>query len=258
MSQRYCDQHFQRVSPGIAPNYQIDGASYTYQRSLAATMNLRATLFRIGAAAVAGERLLLPAAWLAQPTDFYAEAVNMTVRAARLHTQFAPFFRLGCLLGPVRICSGNRFARAWHIPLRDFSDMPPLVADVQASADPALPPPTGPLRDSISRDTERAENAKPIAVEQVQHGVWRNAAGQVLYVFANVGNRDAVVNFVYTRGLVAGQNHNRVVYTFSGAGAPTKSAGKNVSLGSAETVNVPARGLVAVHLTLLTSTSDAI
>jgi hypothetical protein len=122
------------------------------------------------------------------------------------------------------------------------------VADVQASADPALPPPTGPLRDSISRDTERAEHARPIAVEQVQHAVWRNAAGQVLYMFANVGNRDAAVNFVYTRGLVAGQSRNRVVYTFSGTGAPTTNASKNVSLGSGETVNVPARGLVAVEV----------
>ncbi|NJM39557.1 MAG: hypothetical protein HC853_01670 [Anaerolineae bacterium] len=65
-------------------------------------------------------------------------------------------------------------------------------------------------------------------------------------MFANVGNRDAEVNFVYTRGLAAGQSRNRVVYTFGGVGAPTSGAGKTVTLGTSEMVSVPARGLVAV------------
>ncbi|NJM39558.1 MAG: hypothetical protein HC853_01675 [Anaerolineae bacterium] len=143
MAKCYCDTHFQLSNPGIAPRYDVNGVRYTYQRSLAAVMNLRSNLFRVGAAAVAGERMLLPAEWLAQSNDFYAELVNMTVRAARLHMQFAAYFRQGVLLGPVRIRSGNRTAQAWRIPLRDFSDMPPLVADVQASADPTLPSPPG-------------------------------------------------------------------------------------------------------------------
>ena len=85
-----------------------------------------------------------------------------------------------------------------------------------------------------------------ITTDQIQHMVWAQGS-RTLYCFANVGNSNRDVSFRYSRGLTTTPTP-RKVYKFTTNGVPAVSAGKNIKLGDAETVAVPAHCLVAIEV----------
>lgn len=244
---QYFAQHFAVEQYGLAPRgYVTQGnTAYSYVRGVQAVMNLRSVFFRIGAAAVLGERMLLPAAWLESPNDYLQEAINMTARAARCHMQFAPIFRAGTMLGSVFVTQGNRVLKAWRIRWRDFDDVPVLAAQTVNSH--AGPDEVRPVTDRISRATDRDDLSHPIMLSQIQARVWQKGS-TVLYCFANVGNSDVALAFNYTHGLAAGAKP-RKIYTFNTNGAPQISASKNVKFGDAEAFTLPARCIATIEVT---------
>ena len=154
---------------------RVAQATATSLRGVAETMNLRSTLFRIGAGAVMGERVFLPATWIEPPYDTNAEAVAMCARAARMHKDFASTFRTGMMLGQAHVTSGNRAVQAWRVRLRTFNDIPESMAHVQ---NPVTPEDDTiyDVRVAISRGTDDDAFSHVITTEQIQHMVWSKSS----------------------------------------------------------------------------------
>lgn len=217
------------------------GGTYSYSRCIQDVMNLRSKIFRMGAGAVLGERILLSTSWVEPPYDYNVELINMAKHSAHMQIFFAPYFKLGYLLGPTHIVSGNSSLSAWRIKIRDFTDIQPLMDHLNN-------PPA--IRDPISRGTDRESFALPITTDKIQHMVWQTQAlsnqTRTLYVFANVGNSDQAVNFTYTRGFSGATPWHRIIRIFNGNPNPPASAATTVKLGDTETITVPKRGLVGI------------
>ncbi len=246
-AENYFEANFAIEQHGLAPaGYPAtNGSTYSYVRGVQATMNLRSLFFRIGAAAVLGERMLLPAAWLEPPTDYLQEAIAMTSRAARMHMRFAPYFRSGSILGPVYITDGNRSIKTWRVPWRIFEDVNVLVENtinLRSNADePALD-----LTDRISRATDSEDDCYPILLNQIQSRVW-GKSGKNLYCLVNVGNSNRPLTLAYTHGMTSLAKPRRI-FTFVNNDAPRASEIKNVKLGDTETFTLPARCMAAIEI----------
>ncbi len=151
-------------NPGLSPqNYPTTTGTYSYCRGIQDIFNLRSRIFRLGAAAVRGERIILPAAWMEPRTlppssqlyEYNEEAIKMAVRAAQLQTVYKQFFR-GEMLGQTDIYDSVS-VWAWRVNIGDFNDCLHLVKEV-GFADQEIynnPPPVAPVapsvRDAISR-----------------------------------------------------------------------------------------------------------
>jgi hypothetical protein len=128
---------------GLSPqNYPTTTGSYSYRRGIQDIFNLRSRIFRFGAAAVRGERILLPAAWIEQPYEYNEEAIRMAVRAAQLQTVYKPFFR-GDMMGQTDV-DPSASVWAWRAGIRGFADFLELVknvgyTDTEIFGDPLLP-----------------------------------------------------------------------------------------------------------------------
>lgn len=247
-----------RTRHGLAPaGYPVDGGgTYTYHRAVQDVANLHSRVFRFGAAGVRGERIVLPASWYVSPADYNADALAMGIRAAQMQMAFAPFFRKGWMLGQTEIVRGNRHVRAWRVELRGFGDVAPLRADCGGSSA---------IGDAVSRRTDitkenqaavqQAGGVTPLITDQVQHMVWRRRAPggavETLYLFANVGNANADVEFRFTRGVPANTALRGRTVRFDGsvpAGAVVEQ-GYEVRLGGTRALVLPPRTCAAVHVT---------
>jgi hypothetical protein len=106
------------------------------------------------------------------------------------------------------------------------------------------------MGDVISRGTDRQSFATPIITDRIQHAIWQTKAlsnqTRTLYVFANVGNSDQPIQFLYSRGFAGTTLLHRIIRTFSGDPNPTASPPRDVRLGDTETISVPKRGLVGI------------
>jgi hypothetical protein len=265
---------------GIAPRDYVtsNGGSYTYNRARAATFNLRSWVFRYGAAAVMGERIVLPAAWFEAPTEYYDEALNMGIRGAWMQMRFKEFFRSGYMLGQTQILTGNKALWAWRARTRNFSDVAELVKKVHVPpTDTTTTPPPVVLNDAISRgvDVEMISppdagnyqeflkhalyNAFRITTDKIQHMVWcRDLPGnkrELLYVFANVGNRsnggqnnDPKVKILYSRGFETGTGWKRIIYTFDAASNGTPNQPKDIKYNATEEMSMNPRSLKVIRI----------
>jgi hypothetical protein len=165
--------------PGLSPqNYPTTTGTYSYRRGIQDIFNLRSRIFRFGAAAVRGERILLPAAWIERPTlpplppsqlyEYNEEAIKMAVRAAQLQNVFKQFFR-GEMLGQTDI-DPSASVWAWRVRVGDFGDFLELVKEVGFtdqeiySNPPPDPPVSLSVRDFISRRHDVYETAPVAAV----------------------------------------------------------------------------------------------
>lgn len=274
----YFQRNFRVVSWGVAPRaYPVRNATtdplvpwnesaplaltnprtYTYNRCVQNTFNLRANIFFSGIGAVTGMRIMIPSSWLDTPTDYDAPAVEHAVRAAQLQMQHARFFRYGHMLGETGFVdlSGNpvypKVLCAWLAGPRSFQDVKPLVDHIGAD-DPQLGNiwRSQPLRDFVSFAWDRqTEFVDVIKVFQIQHRVWEhveNGVRRILYAFANVGNTTVQVRFVYGRGLERPSSSGRWRRTISLDGGPPGTA-MEVRLGQPESqLMMPPRSFAAV------------
>ncbi|HYG81145.1 MAG TPA: hypothetical protein VD861_12190 [Pyrinomonadaceae bacterium] len=211
----YFDEYFEVESYGLAPrNYKTGaGTSYTYNRIVEDVFNLKSFFFAIGAQAVVGERLHVPAIWFDAPTEPNEEAIQMAARAAHLHLRFAKFLRGGYLLGQTRILSDNSTLYAWQAGHRSFDDAEEFTSLVREPATLAVG------RDFISRGVDKDEFCAVASSPRIHHTCWqrRMTAGlQTLYLFANVGNTPTPLRFSYTRGLDSTAGWKRVITVFDG------------------------------------------
>ncbi len=239
------------------PLAQTNPRTYTYNRCVQNTFNLRANIFFNGIGAVTGMRVMIPSSWLDTPTDYDAPAVEHAVRAARLQMQHARFFRYGHMLGETGYvdASGNpvypKVLCAWLASPRSFEDVKPLVDHIGADdAQLGNAWRTRPLRDFVSFAWDRQSDfVDVIKVFQIQHRVWEHVDGAVrrlLYAFANVGNTAVQVRFVYGRGLERPSSSGRWRRTISIDGGPPGTA-TEVRLGQPEpNLVMPARSFAAV------------
>lgn len=271
----YFAANFAIVEHGVAPaGYPTNsGTTYTYKRGVQDVFNLRARFFRFGAAAVRGERILVPAAWIEAMVDaqeqrvtpiFNQELLHMAGRAVQFQQQFKTFFRQGFMLGAAHLVSGNKSLYAWYAKRRQFIDVPVLVEALYpgANAQTRLS-----IFDAFSRgiDAEHIQplgvprhpsdttNAIKIATDQIQHMVWQYDDGpwqELLYAFANVGNRAAAVTVEFSRGLDTRAWQGTVV-KYTPAGASQSQLG-TATRGQMITVEMPPRSFAGIHLTPLT------
>lgn len=237
--------------------------TYTFNRCVQQVFNLRANIFATGERAVLGERIAIPAPWLEEPLDYDDEALAHAVRAARLQTGFKEFFRHGRMLGETRIVSVNggppKDVWAWNAnSARTFDDVTPLVEHLTQD-DPFLGGGwhARPLRDFVSKAWDKQfypdKTFNDIVVQkQIQHRVWQHGEGdarRVLYAFANIGNTNAAVVFLYGRGLegVTRETARRRVVQIIGPPAAPPPPAADVWPGARETgFVIPARSFAAV------------
>ncbi len=232
---------------GVAPDYEIDarpgvGTRFTYRRCLQDVMNLRSRIFRYGAAAVWGERILLPASWIEKPYEYNLPAIEMGVRAAQFQMRFHDYLRRsGFMLGAGQILSGNKEVSAWRVAWRTFDDAP----DVRTKLGGVK------VFDRRSRGTDAdCRFAVKLTTDKIQHMVWQKRTAQEirnLYVFANVGNAPATVQFRCVRGLESRASWRRSIYKFTGGDPGVPPVGPLPS-NKVDTVDVPPRAIVAVEI----------
>jgi len=239
--------------------------TYTFNRCVQQVFNLRANIFEIGRSAVIGERIMIPSPWVEEPLDYEDEAVGYAVRAARLQMSFKEFFRQGRMLGETRIsgADGEPLQELWAwgragLSARAFDDVAPLVEHLSRD-DQYLGRGwhARPLRDSVSKPWDKQfypdKSYNDVVVQrQIEHRVWEHGEGdarRVLYAFANVGNTDARVAFIYGRGLggvTREEPRRRVVQIISAQTSPPP-APADVWLGMREAgILIPARSFAAV------------
>lgn len=261
---------------GIAPrNYPTkSNSAYTYNRGVEATFNLRGSIFRYGAAAVMGERILLNSAWFEEPVEYNLAARRMGILAVLLQMEFKEFFRNGYMLGQTQIRRGNKPLWAWHVRVRNFADVEELVRKLTGGGMPTTP--VG-IFDAISHGTDvekitpwtsheyniheepQKYNAFRMTTDKIQHMIWRLDVSatqhELLYLFANVGNRanggagnDPQVEFLYSRGLETGTDWKRIVYTFDDTRKGAPSAVANVQYNTTESINLQPRSLTAIRV----------
>jgi hypothetical protein len=257
------------------PLPDTDPPTYTFNRCIQDLFNLRGAIFETGARAVVGERLIVPSTWFEssygydQPYPFYdynEEAINMAVRAVRLQMSFTDFFKRGFMLGSETISklvvpeapevSGNRSLWTWSnglVGIRDFNDVPILVQRI-GTDDGALGAEwrQKPFLDFISKGIDKVSQSSIVQYSQIQHRVWQNGDGltrRILYVFANLANGGVIVKFNYGRGLegVAANSGWKKTVTTIGETITTKPAA-DVSLGMAESLEMPPRSFVAIEI----------
>lgn len=272
--EEYFAANFAILEHGMAPvGYPTNsGTTYTYKRGVQDVFNLRARLFRFAAAAVRGERILVPAAWIEAMVDeqgnwitpvFNQELLHMADRAVQFQQRFQTFFRRGFMLGTPHLLSGNKSLWAWYVKRRQFVDVPPLVEAIYPGADAQT---TMSIFDAISRgiDAEHIQplgvphapgdttNAVKIATDQIQHMVWQTDDGpwqELLYAFANAGNRAATVEVAFSRGL-GERDWRGTIVSYAAAGV-SESLLPQVTRGQTVTLSIPPRSLVGIHLTPL-------
>jgi hypothetical protein len=272
----YNDANFSIASPGLAPfayptNTQTgeNFTVYTYRRCVEEVFNLRSNVFRYGTAAVMGERIYLFAKLLEGFTEYTDEIMNMAVRAAHMQMKFPQFFRGGRMLGQTRIDSGNAQLWAWRAHNRQFSDVAPLVGALYTSAEingtRTKPPVPLSILDFISRGVDKLHTvplgnydydpgrepdtlpaASRVTADRIQHMVWRDGTGAILYAFANVGNSEQAVTFLCCRGLEGTATWKRTDYTFAGEPSGSPASRDPVSFGQQSSVEIPARTCVGI------------
>ncbi|HET7523001.1 MAG TPA: hypothetical protein VFJ79_02540, partial [Acidimicrobiales bacterium] len=250
MAKAYCDQHYSEASLGVAPAYQIvrpDGTTgeYRYSRCLQDVINLRSRIFRFGMAGVWGERILLPATWIDGFYEYNEPAIEMALNAAHLQVRFNDYLRGGgSMLGPGQLLSGNTAISAWRVTWRTFDDAPDLRNALGGMT---------PIQDRRSRGTDAdGRFAVRITTDKIQHMVWQKRTPQEirnLYVFANVGNASATVQFHCVRGLESHSTWRRTIHTF--VGYPSREETSPVGPlpnDKTDSVEVQPRSVVAVEI----------
>ncbi len=239
------------------PLAPTDPPTYTYVRCIQDLFNLRYWIYLTGTKAVVGERIYLHPNWFEVPLDYNDEAVKTATRAAQLQMRFAQIFRSGHMLGRATITSGNKQLWLWKANFRYFDDVVPLTTAVTK---PIQVTPVN-LQDFLSRgyDKEYIDkyriNATVIRYDKFQHMIWKMGEGdsrKVLYVFANVGNADANVRYLYSRGLEGlptfdPSGWERASTLFKETG--TVEATGKVWLNMEETsLNMPPRSFAAIEI----------
>jgi len=256
IAKTYCDQHYSEASLGVAPAYQIvrpDGTTgeYRYSRCLQDVINLKSRIFRFGMAGVWGERILLPATWIDGHYEYSEPAIEMALHAAHFQVRFHDYLRGGgFMLGPGQILSGNTPVSAWRIPWRTFDDAPDLRNALGGASG---------IQDRRSRVTDAVGQPEPgrqpavrITTDKIQHMAWQKRTPQEvrnLYVFANVGNASATVQFRCVRGLESRASWRRTIHKF--VGTPSREETSPIGplpSNKADTVEVPPRSVVAVEI----------
>ena len=269
-SEKYFNDNFTIAEDGIAPRgYPTKPpGTYDYRRTVQNVFNLRSQIFRLGMAAVQGERILVPEVWLEEPSDAYEEAINMAVRAVHLQVRFKAFFRGGAMLGQTRLFGGNSAVTAWRAHRRSFIDVKVLVDSLYPDANER----TGLLgaMDFISRGVDRevitpvytpmaplayadgdTRMAVRIVTDKIHHMIWQRdleSGRRNLYTFANVGNSDQPVEFLFGRGLEGGAQWKTTVFTFRGTPDGEPTPGSPAVNGDRRTITIPKRSLLAVLL----------
>jgi len=232
--------------------------TYTYNRCVQETFNLRANIFTTDAEAVRGVRIMIPSPWLEPPYDYTNDALEHAVLACRMQMEHASFFRFGRLLGEtyVKILSDPpRNIWAWALQFRTFHDVKPLRDRIAADDDWLGKGWTSkPFRDFISLGWDKEFYDKDtyneiLITPMIHHRVWQSGDGEtrkLLYAFANVSNTAAPVSFLYSRGLegvTEATKWRRTIRFY------TKSAIAPVSdfawVGKWDLVTMPARSFAA-------------
>lgn len=274
---------------GIAPKDYPTGtpesgapSTYTFRRFVQDIFNLRATILDLGQPTVDGRRVCVPAILVEEPTDYNDELVNTSVRASHFQMAFKDYFRQGFMLGETAIFSGQQMLWAWgngfRVP-RPFNDVAPLV--LNAGKDDARLGAEwrgaggGKLSDFISRPVDRLNyyevdaqgtllkdalgnylirhRNEILTRPKVSHMIWQLGEGDtrsVLYAFANVGNKEAQVTFLYGLGLEGVfENSQRQTVTTYVTGAGTYHVGGTAWLGKQGTVVIPPRSFAGVEIT---------
>jgi hypothetical protein len=240
--------------------------TYTYNRCVQDVFNLRANIFDNGLRAVLGERIMIPSPWLEEPLDYNDEAVNCLARAAQLQMRFKEFFRHGFMLGQTRLktVNGRKPGDLWAwgsagLAARSFDDVAPLLQHI-AQDDPQLGADwrQKKVRDFISKGWDKqvftdGSITDIVIYPQIQHRVWQHGEGdgrRLLYAFANVGNTDAQVGYIYGRGL-EGVTRNapwRLFINIISPEPPPPDSGP-VWLGlPEEELVIPARSFVGIEI----------
>ncbi|HEU4594167.1 MAG TPA: hypothetical protein VFS10_03280, partial [Pyrinomonadaceae bacterium] len=276
---------------GIAPRDYLTGTpepdaprTYTYRRFVQDIFNLRATIFDLGQATVDGRRVCVPAILVEEPADYNDELVNTSARASHFQMAFRDYFRQGFMLGETAIISGNKMLWAWgsgfRVP-RHFNDVAPLVLnvgkdDARLGSEWRIAGGGGKLSDFFSRPVDRlnyyqvdgqgnllkdaqgnylvSHRNDIITRHQLSHLIWQLGEGDtraVLYAFANVGNREARVSFIYGLGLEGTpQSSPRQTVTTYVTGGGTYHVTGTAWLGKLETsLVIPPRSFAGVEVT---------
>ena len=265
------NNNFDIPDHGIAPqDYVTDtGDTYTYRRGVQDMFSTRARLFEIGTRAVEGYRMLLPAVQLEEPYDFNEEVINMTARAFQLQMGAKDILRKGVMLGRTALLTGQRELWAWgnfYQVARRFEDVKVLMDDI-GSEDAYLTARWRErrVRDFISQavDKEIYKRKLPspafeeiyrneiVIYQQIAHGIWQLGEGdarRVLYLFANVGNAPADVQFHYDKGLEGVTQPWSKDSVVIGTEGTIRTTGK-VSFGSMETsLKLPPRSFAGIEI----------
>jgi hypothetical protein len=202
-----------------------------------------------GEGAVLGERIYLHAKWFEPPTDANEEAIKMATRAAQLHVRYAPYLRGANRLGKISIISDNATLYAWSASFRSFADIQPLQG-----ACPIILGQPADLKmgiDALSRGIDDDKFCQKVTSPRIQHQVWQKqfAPGDLrtLYLFANVGNTNRTLRFIYTKGLDYSNQWNKAIRVFDGRDSVgVQFPVAPVQLGQVEGFTLAAHSLAAV------------
>lgn len=263
------------------PTADTTPPSYTYIRCVQDVFNLRAAIFEVAARAVFGERVIVPSTMMEEPYDYNEEALAMSARAFQLHRHFLKFFKDGFMLGetairrtvylpekPATTFDGHRLLWAWGSAFRTprpFDDVHPLVTKIERD-NAQLGKARFPIVDFISRPVDRVslkrnpQDPDPffrneiVIYRQVPHMVWQYGAGdarEILYAFANGGNTDLRVEFLYGRGFEGtspSTSWKKTTTIFTGS--EINRASETVPLlGTTEMrLTIPARSFAAISI----------
>lgn len=273
----YFNQYFQVEQYGIAPRSYPTGPAqgqstpwnasnplaltnpptFTYIRCVQDLFNLRYWIYTTGEKAVIGERVQLHANWFESPLDYNEPVLTFAVRVAQMQMRFFNFFRNGVMLGKTAITGGNKALWAWKTSYRYFDDVKPLTDKIGTPPiDPTAPPQ---VLDFISLSTDKeyldknSVMASIINYDKIQHMIWQTGSGdarKVLYLFANVGNAPATVQFKYSRGLegiASNSGWEKVITTNTDTGGITQTTAP-VWLDASESLTMPPRTITAIEI----------
>lgn len=231
--------------------------TYSFRSGQQQIANLRTAIFRLGLAAVLGERTYLQSLWARRSANhrgrllpYHLPLLELASRAVRLQTTHAATLTEGRMLGHARVylkagdgsLSAGRALGAWRFERREFVGVKKLLhyyKKLEGAAPESIEDPL--CRDRVS------PSPTPCQIDEVVHMVWEDSPERpgLLYALANISNTDHDVKVCFTRGVVRPVDWELTIRSFADGVTTTEPAQLRTW---SRTVHLPARSFATLEL----------